>query len=150
MARHIASQRRHKGVCDGRVQASRHVTPPLRGVTCDGDDTALPDGGAVQAKAAKVWTIWEPATARGVKFLRGRIGVSENLGMRVASTTPPMASRAGSHRNAPLLPRYSAISNERGMAPQNPGNWTLSNRSRRYVHKKRARPKLRGRNEEFL
>ena len=35
MGRHIASRRRHVTRRDGAVEASRHVTPPFRGVTCD-------------------------------------------------------------------------------------------------------------------
>ena len=35
MARHIASHHRHVTQGDGTDGASRHVTPPFRGVTCD-------------------------------------------------------------------------------------------------------------------
>jgi hypothetical protein len=35
MARHIASHRVTFSVCDGGLEASRHVTPPYKGVTCD-------------------------------------------------------------------------------------------------------------------
>jgi hypothetical protein len=35
MERHIASHRRHVTDCDSGVGASRHVTHPIKGVTCD-------------------------------------------------------------------------------------------------------------------
>jgi hypothetical protein len=80
MDRHVASQPRHMAVCDGRVRASRHITPPLRGVTCDGDDTALSRHAVLNP-----YRRMRAVTARWVKKRHGQVKVLGNLGMRRAS-----------------------------------------------------------------
>jgi hypothetical protein len=71
MGRHIASRRRHVTRGDGAGAASRHVTPPFRGVTCDAALANRAGRGSLTGK-------WKPR--RGAcPNIRGGITIERDL-----------------------------------------------------------------------
>jgi hypothetical protein len=71
MGRHIASRRRHVTRSDSVEGASRHVTPPFRGVTCD---AALVD----RVGRGSLTGRWEPRP-RACPNIRGGITIERDV-----------------------------------------------------------------------